>query len=80
MIFVSGANGQFSRAVINSILAAGRGASLAVGTRDVDSAFARELSGKGVSVRHADFRDPQLMRAALQGRGQGLVHSHLRQQ
>lgn len=67
MIFVSGANGQFSRAVINTIVAAGRGASLAVGTRDVDSAFARELAGKGVGVRHADFRDPQLMRAALQG-------------
>jgi NAD(P)H dehydrogenase (quinone) len=67
MIFVSGANGQFSRAVINTILSAGRGASLAVGTRNVDSAFARELAAQGVSVRHADFREPELMRRALQG-------------
>jgi NAD(P)H dehydrogenase (quinone) len=67
MIFVSGANGQFARAVINTILANGRGASLAVGTRDVTSAFATELAGRGVSVRHADFRDPELMRQALQG-------------
>jgi NAD(P)H dehydrogenase (quinone) len=66
-IFVSGANGQFARAVINALLDAGRGSSLAVGTRDVDSAFARGLAARGVSVRHADFRDPELMRRALQG-------------
>jgi NAD(P)H dehydrogenase (quinone) len=67
MIFVSGANGQFARAVINSILEAGHGHSLAVGTRDPASAFARELTGRGVQVRHADFRDPGLMQRALQG-------------
>jgi NAD(P)H dehydrogenase (quinone) len=67
MIFVSGANGQFARAVITSLLEAGRGASLAVGTRDVGSAFARELAARGVSVRHADFGDPALMRRALEG-------------
>lgn len=72
MIFVSGANGQFSRAVIHAILEAGRGDSLAVGTRDVDSPFARELAGRGVSVRHADFRDPELMRRALQGADKAL--------
>jgi NAD(P)H dehydrogenase (quinone) len=67
MIFVSGANGQFAGAVIRNILAAGRGSSLAVGTRDVKSAFARELAGQGVSVREADFRRPDLMRRALEG-------------
>jgi NAD(P)H dehydrogenase (quinone) len=67
MIFVSGANGQLSRAVINTILAAGRGDSLAVGTRDVNSPFARELRDRGVDVRLADFRDPQLLQRALQG-------------
>jgi NAD(P)H dehydrogenase (quinone) len=67
MIFVSGANGQFAGAVINTILAAGRGDSLVVGTRNVDSAFARELASRGVSVRHADFREPPLMQRALQG-------------
>ena len=66
MIFVSGANGQFAKAVITTILEAGRGASLVVGTRDVNSDFARELAGRGVSVRRADFRDPDLMRHALQ--------------
>jgi NAD(P)H dehydrogenase (quinone) len=67
MIFVSGANGQFARAVITTVLSAGRDDSLAVGTRDTDTPFARELAGKGVSVRHADFRNPELMRRALQG-------------
>jgi NAD(P)H dehydrogenase (quinone) len=67
MIFVSGANGQLAGAVIRAILQAGRAGSLVVGTRDVDSPFARELAGKGASVRHADFRDPALMREALQG-------------
>jgi NAD(P)H dehydrogenase (quinone) len=67
MIFVSGANGQFARAVITTILDAGRGGSLAVGTRDVNSVFARELAARGVSVRHADFREPALMRGALEG-------------
>src|SRR5262245_35314723 len=67
MIFVSGANGQFARAVINTVLGAGRGDSLAVGTRDTGSAFARDLDNRGVQVRHADFRDPEAMRRALQG-------------
>lgn len=67
MIFVSGANGQFARAVIQGVLAAGRGASLAVGTRDPQSVFARELASQGVRVREADFRNLALMRAALEG-------------
>jgi NAD(P)H dehydrogenase (quinone) len=67
MIFVSGANGQLAKAVITTILSAGRAASLVVGTRDVNSPFASELAGQGVDVRHADFRDPALMRRALQG-------------
>ncbi len=67
MIFVSGANGQFARAVITSILAAGRASLLAVGTRNLGSDFARELTARGVSVRHADFEDPPAMRSALQG-------------
>lgn len=67
MIFVSGANGQFARAVITTILEAGRGDSLAVGTRDVNTEFARELARRGVTVRHADYRDPALMQRALEG-------------
>ena len=67
MIFVSGANGQFARAVIRNILAAGRATTLAVGTRDPQSAFARELRAQGVHVREADFRRPELMRHALEG-------------
>lgn len=73
MIFVSGANGQLARTVINTILEEGRGDSLAVGTRDVNSPFARELADRGVSVRHADFRDPELMRQALQGVDKALL-------
>lgn len=67
MIFVSGANGQFAGAVIHTIVSAGRGDTLVVGTRDVNSAFARQLAGQGVQVRHADFRDKALMQRALQG-------------
>lgn len=65
MIFVSGANGQFAGAVIRTLLQAGAGRSLIVGTRAVDSPFARRLAEQGVTVRHADFRDPALMREAL---------------
>jgi NAD(P)H dehydrogenase (quinone) len=67
MIFVSGANGQFARAVIRNLLAAGRATSLVVGTRDVHTAFARDLASQGVRVREADFRRADLMRQALEG-------------
>jgi NAD(P)H dehydrogenase (quinone) len=67
MIFVSGANGKFAHAVIQNILAAGAGGRLAVGTRDVNSVFARQLAEQGVSVREADFRRPDLMQRALDG-------------
>jgi len=67
MIFVSGANGNFARAVIRDVLKAGRATSLIVGTRDVHTAFARELAGQGVLVREADFARADLMRAALEG-------------
>ena len=73
MIFVSGANGQFAHAVIRNVLAAGRGADLAVGTRDVGSGFARELAAQGVSVRPADFRQPELMQRALEGVTKALI-------
>jgi NAD(P)H dehydrogenase (quinone) len=67
LIFVSGANGKFARAVIGNILAAGRARELAVGTRDAGSAFAKELAAQGVRVREADFRRPDSMRQALEG-------------
>jgi NAD(P)H dehydrogenase (quinone) len=67
MNFVSGANGQFARSVIRNILAEGGAKSLIVGTRSIDSPFARELAQSGIEVRKADFREPQLMREALRG-------------
>jgi NAD(P)H dehydrogenase (quinone) len=67
MLFVSGANGQFAGHVIRNVLAAGRAGELVVGTRNVDSAFARDLASKGVTVREADFRRPDVMRRALEG-------------
>jgi NAD(P)H dehydrogenase (quinone) len=73
MIFVSGANGQFARAVIRNLLAAGRATSLIVGTRNIDSEFARELVIQGVRVREADFRRPDLMRKALGGAETALI-------
>lgn len=73
MIFVSGANGQFAGSVISTILAAGKADQLIVGTRDVNSRFARELAGKDVGVRAADFRQPEQMRRALEGVTKALV-------
>ncbi len=67
MIFVSGANGHFGGSVIRNIIAAGRARDLAVGTRNVDSDFVRELKDQGVTVREADFRQPHQMRRALEG-------------
>src|SRR4051812_30664614 len=67
MIFVSGANGQFARAVIRNVLAVAPASSLVVGSRDVSTPFARELAAKGVHVRPADYRQPELMRSALVG-------------
>lgn len=67
MIFVSGANGQFAGSVIATLLAAGKAGQLAVGTRDVNSKFARELAARGVSVRAGDFRQPEQMRRAFEG-------------
>jgi NAD(P)H dehydrogenase (quinone) len=73
MIFVSGANGQFARAVIRNVLAQAPASSLVVGSREVGTPFARELAERGVHVRHADFRDPALMRAALEGVTKALI-------
>ena len=67
MIFVSGANGQFAHAVISNLVSAGAAGSLAVGTRNVNSDFARGLAAQGVSVREADFRRPESIRSALAG-------------
>jgi NAD(P)H dehydrogenase (quinone) len=67
MIFVSGANGKFARAVIRSVLAVAPPSSLVVGSRDVGTPFARELAERGVQVRAADFRRPDLMHSALEG-------------
>jgi NAD(P)H dehydrogenase (quinone) len=67
MIFVSGANGQFARAVIRNVLANAPASSLVVGSRNVGTPFARELAELGVQVRPADFRRPDLMRSALEG-------------
>jgi NAD(P)H dehydrogenase (quinone) len=73
MIFVSGANGQFAGSVISTLLAAGRARELVVGTRDVNSSFARELAAKGVTVRAADFRQPEQMRRAFEGVNKALL-------
>ena len=67
MIFVSGANGQFAHAVIESLLTQVSAASLVVGTRNTGSAYARQLTGRGVQVRESDFMRPASLRQALQG-------------
>jgi len=58
MIFVSGANGQFAHAVIESLLLQLPASSLVVGTRNTSSAYARQLAERGVQVRASDFMRP----------------------
>lgn len=68
MILVSGANGNLAGAVIDNLqrlLPDMR--ELAVGTRNPESARARDLAARGISVRHMDFLDPDSLVQALRG-------------
>jgi NAD(P)H dehydrogenase (quinone) len=73
MIFVSGANGQFAHSVIENLLRELEPQRLIVGTRNVGSPYAAGLAGRGVVVREADFRRPEVMRRALEGVDKALI-------
>ena len=73
MIVVTGATGQLGSGVVDQLLKRVPAARLGVTARD--PAKAAPLAERGVTVRRADFGDPQGLAAALAGAGQVLVVS-----
>ena len=67
MLMVTGANGNLGGRVIANLREMVGPAGFVAGTRDPSSPFARELAASGVSVRRADFDDPQTLPAAFEG-------------
>lgn len=75
-LLVTGANGNLAGAVINKLQTLLPDIKiLAVGTRNPDSAYARQLSARGIAVRHLDFLDPGSLDRALAGVGRMLMIS-----
>lgn len=67
-LLVSGANGHLAGAVIRNLLELLPDRSvLAVGTRNPDSAYARQLAAAGIVVRRLDFLDRESILRALEG-------------
>jgi NAD(P)H dehydrogenase (quinone) len=65
-IIVSGATGHLGRLVVEALLRRGVPASDLVATgRDTDRI--KDLAGRGVTVRRADFQDPERLAAAFDG-------------
>jgi len=71
-LFVTGASGQMGRRVVELLLEQGAGRIVA-GTRHPDKLA--DLASKGVTVRQADFEDPQGLEAALSGVDRVLIIS-----
>jgi NAD(P)H dehydrogenase (quinone) len=61
MLLVSGANGNLARSAIANLLRMTDPGNILVTTRDPSSAHARELAGRGVTVRHGDFDAPETL-------------------
>jgi NAD(P)H dehydrogenase (quinone) len=75
MLLVSGANGNLARSVIANLLRMTDPANILATTRDPDSANARELAARGVTVRHADFDAPETLGPAFAGASRALLIS-----
>lgn len=75
MLLVSGANGNLARSVIANLLRMTDPANILVTTRDPDSANARELAARGVTVRHGDFDAPETLGPAFAGASRALLIS-----
>ena len=68
MILVSGANGNLAGSIIRNLQSLLPDIKeLAVGTRNPDSEYARQLAVDGISVRHLDFIIPETIEQALKG-------------
>jgi NAD(P)H dehydrogenase (quinone) len=75
MLLVSGGNGNLARSVIANLLRMTDPGNMIVTTRDPDSASARELGERGVSVRHGDFDAPETLGPAFAGASRALLIS-----
>src|SRR5690242_8995984 len=75
MLLVSGGNGNLARSVIANLLGMTDPGNIIVTTRDPGSSHARELAGRGVSVRHGDFDTPETLGPAFAGASRALLIS-----
>lgn len=75
MLLVSGANGNLAKSVIANLLRMADAADILVMTRDPDSAHARDLAARGVTVRHGDFDAPETLGPAFAGATRALLIS-----
>ena len=67
MLMVTGANGNLGGRVIANLREMVGPSGFVAGTRDPSSPFASELAASGVTVRRADFDDPETLAAAFEG-------------
>lgn len=76
MLMVTGANGQFAQATIRELRdLVGDDVPIAVTTRDTDTPAARRLADDGITVRRADFADPDSLAGVFDGVTRALIVS-----
>ncbi|MCE9573198.1 MAG: SDR family oxidoreductase [Deltaproteobacteria bacterium] len=73
MIVITAATGHLGRHVVTALLAKVPPAQLAIAVRD--PAKAQDLAAQGIAVRHADYEQPQTLRAAFAGADKVLLIS-----
>lgn len=73
MIVITGANGHFGRAVVDSLLTKAEPSRVAVSVRDPEKA--QDLAARSISVRRGDFADPATLQQAFDGAEQLLLIS-----
>ena len=73
MIIVTGATGQLGSQIVTRLLERVPAEQVGVSVRDPNRA--KELSARGVRVRHGDFADPATLEPAFEGASQVLVIS-----
>ena len=69
-IVITGANGEFGRAVLNAVAALRPGERIVASVRDV--ARAADIKERGFDVRPGSFDRPDELRRGLQRRGHGV--------
>jgi NAD(P)H dehydrogenase (quinone) len=72
-IVITGANGEFGRAVLNAVTALSPGEHIVASVRDV--ARAADLKERGFDVRPGSFDEPDELRAAMRGADTVLINA-----